>query len=206
MEDVESTIIEWGVAFQALAGHVDCGDAYTIKKSENGALVAVIDGLGHGDGAAEAARVAVTALADAASDDLFFLIRHCHQELARTRGVVMSLAFFNTKDNTMTWLGVGNVEGYLKRSDPDTMPAHESLFPRGGVVGYQLPPLRSSFLTVKPGDTLVFTTDGISSNFDKEIDLKDSPQQIADRIVAKCGKKTDDALALVVRYAGRVKT
>ena len=118
----------------------------------------------------------------------------------------MSLAFFNATNQTMTWMGVGNVEGYLKRADAAAAPAHESLFPRGGVVGYQLPPLRSSVLAVKPGDTLVLATDGISSSFDREIDLKDSPQQIADRILAKCGKKNDDALALVVRYTGREST
>jgi phosphoserine phosphatase RsbX len=202
MEDLESAIIEWGVASRALAGQIVSGDAYTIKKSEDGVLVAVIDGLGHGEEAAEAARIAVKALTSVVSDDLFSLVRHSHEELARTRGVVLSLAAFKAKNNTMIWMGVGNVEGYLKRADADTAPTHESLFPRGGVVGYQLPPLRSSVLAVAPGDTLVFATDGISGNYDREINPKDSPQQIADRIIAKCGKKTDDALVLVVRYIG----
>ena len=202
MEELESALIEWGVASLTLAGQMVSGDAYTIKKSGNDVLVAVIDGLGHGEEAAEAARIAVAALTSVDSDDLFFLVRHSHEVLARSRGVVLSLASFKANNNTMTWIGVGNVEGYLKRADADTTPTHESLSPRGGVVGYQLPPLRSSVLTVTPGDTLVFATDGISSNFDKEIDLKDSPQQSADRIIAKCGKKTDDALVLVVRYIG----
>ena len=46
----------------------------------------------------------------------------------------------------MTWLGVGNVDGFLLRADNQTKPAHESLFLRGGVVGYQLPSLRPSTL------------------------------------------------------------
>ena len=35
---------------------------------------------------------------------------------SRTRGVVLSIALFNAENNTMTWLGVGNVDGLLLRN------------------------------------------------------------------------------------------
>ena len=38
---------------------------------------------------------------------------------------------------------------------------------RGGVVGYSLPALRIATLSVAPGDTLIFATDGIGGSFRK---------------------------------------
>jgi negative regulator of sigma-B (phosphoserine phosphatase) len=202
MEDVKGPIIDWSVASMPLAGSVLSGDSYTVKKSGNNVLVAVMDGLGHGEEAAEASRITVDTLMNSESDDLFVLVKLCHGALAKTRGVVMSLASFDAKHKTMTWMGIGNVEGYLKRADADAVPGHESLFRRGGVVGYQLPPLRFSTLAVSEGDTLVLVTDGISSDFDREVNPKDSPQQIADRIIEIYSKKIDDALVLVARFIG----
>jgi hypothetical protein len=50
--------IEWDVAMRALAGQVVSGDQYLGKPFVNGVLVAVIDGLGHGEDAAAAANLA----------------------------------------------------------------------------------------------------------------------------------------------------
>ncbi len=65
-----------------------------------------------------------------------------------------------------------------------------------------LPPLRKSTIGIKNGDILIFFTDGIRSGFEKEVYLKATPQQIADNIMMKYNRETDDALVLVVRYLG----
>jgi negative regulator of sigma-B (phosphoserine phosphatase) len=95
------------------------------------------------------------------------------------------------------------VDGTLHRADRGVRPARESLPCRGGVAGYQLPSLRAASLLVAPGDTLVLATDGIGGSFNSESPLDRHPQEMADHIVARYGKETDDALALVVRYVGR---
>ncbi|MDD5460373.1 MAG: protoglobin domain-containing protein [Methylococcales bacterium] len=88
------------------------------------------------------------------------------------------------------------------------LPTQEALSMRGGVVGYQLPPLHASHLEVTTGDLLIFATDGISSDFAMRLSpwdpmLRHQPvQEIADRILARFGKLTDDALVLVIRYLG----
>jgi hypothetical protein len=115
---------------------------------------------------------------------------------------VISLAAFNAVDETMTWVGVGNVEGVLLRADPTVDPRYESLLLRNGVVGSRLPLLHASIVPVMRGDTLVFATDGIRSEFTQCLALGDGPQQLADRVLAKYAKGTDDALVLVARYVG----
>jgi hypothetical protein len=71
-----------------------------------------------------------------------------------------------------------------------------------GVVGLQLPPLRDFGIPVARGDTLILATDGIRGGFAEGLTLEGTPQQLADRILARDDKGTDDALVLVARYVG----
>jgi len=178
------------------------GDAYVAQPVPEGMLVAVMDGLGHGEEAATAARIATAALESCPPQSVVSMLKHCHERLLGTRGVVMSLALLNETDGTLTWVGVGNVEGWLLRGDATAIPTQESLLLRGGVLGSQLPPPYASIIPLMKGDTLIFATDGIRNGFPQEVNLSDPPQKIADAILAKHNKKTDDALVLVVRYRG----
>ena len=184
----------------ASPGQSESGDQHVALFFPGGVLVAVVDGLGHGDEAALAAKTAVEALEHHAGESLFSLVQHCHEALRETRGVVMSLAEFRASDNAMTWLGVGNVAGVLLHSDVHPDFAQETLSSRGGIVGHQLPRLYGSVIRLVQGDTLIFATDGIRSGFELGMPLGGSPQEIADHILASCGRGTDDALVLVVRY------
>jgi phosphoserine phosphatase RsbX len=195
-------LVACAVAAQAMPGEVESGDACTVTPFPGGVLVAVVDGLGHGPEAAQVAAAAVAALEAHAGEPPIELLRRCHESLRETRGAVVSLASLLSRDGTLTWLAVGNVEGVLLRADPAAHPPRASLVLRGGVVGYHLPPLRAFSLALARGDTLIFATDGLRSRFAEGVDASDTPQQIADGILARHGKGTDDALVLVARYLG----
>ncbi len=195
-------LVEWGVAARTMAGCAESGDRYLVETFPGGALVVVIDGLGHGNGAAAVAKVAVAALEGHGAESVERLLHRCHKKLSGTRGVVMSLASFNAQEGTMTWIGVGNVSGFLLRAHPGEGRPREVLLPRGGVVGYRLPTLYPVTVSVAPGDTLLFATDGIRSSFTDRLTANGTPQQIADRILSAHTRGTDDALVLVARYIG----
>ncbi len=197
------SLIEWGVAARALPGQSVSGDLHLIKPLPNGILMAVVDGLGHGDEATAAARTAVRTLANHASEPLISLLHRCNEALTQTRGVVMALAFLNLVEKNVSWLGVGNVEGILVRADPTAKPPSEGLLLRAGVIGYNLPSFQGRIIPVSRRDLLIFVTDGIRPNFADAIVHGDSSKQIADRILEKSFKGTDDALVMVVRYLGR---
>lgn len=198
-------LIEWGVATLALPGQTVSGDLYVVKSFPNGILVGVMDGLGHGDEATLAARIAMTTLEEYAHESVISLVNRCHSALLNTRGVVMSLASFNASDETMTWLGIGNVEGLLVRADPIAVPAYENVLLRGGVVGYQIAALRAHVIALTPGDTLILATDGVRSDFPPILRQSEPPQRLADRILDQCKTGIDDALVLVARYLGGKK-
>lgn len=194
---------EWGVATRALPGQGECGDRHLIQPLPNGLLVAVVDGLGHGEDAALAANTAIATLEAHADRSIIELVRCCHEALLKTRGVVMGLASFQATDETITWLGVGNIEGVLLPNSDKPARAREAMPLRGGVVGYQLPALRATVVPIATGDLLLFATDGIRSGFADRVAVNAPAQQIADHILTCFGKDTDDALVLVARYLGR---
>lgn len=194
--------IEWDIAQVVLKGQEISGDRYLVKPLAHRVLVAVVDGIGHGEGAAAAAQVALDSLEFNATDSIISLFRLSHEALRKTRGAVMNVALFNSLDATMTWAGVGNVEGLLVRANPDARPRKESLLLRAGVLGGQLPALQASIVPIMPGDTLVFATDGIRSGFDARVTSHRSPKEIAAGILSNYSKGSDDALVLVARFTG----
>lgn len=196
-----TAVIDWAVAGHALRGETESGDLHLVKSWPSGALVALVDGLGHGAEAATAARVAVATLDHHAQEPVLSLVQLCHQALRGTRGVVMSLANFDSPANTMMWVGIGNVEGILLYADPSAR-ARTSLIVPGGIVGRELPSLRPVAVPVARGDTLFFASDGIKLGFADGIAVDAPPQQSADSILASHAKGTDDALVVVARYLG----
>ena len=195
-------LLHWGVATLALAGQRESGDLHLVRPLEGGACVAVVDGLGHGGEAAAAAKAAVATVERFAHEPPLSVVQRCHEALIGSRGVVMSIATFDAARGTMTWLGVGNVEGVLQHADWSERSARVSLVTRGGIVGGELPAVQAAIVPVTPGDTLVFATDGVRQEFVADISLREPPQRLADQILARFGKGTDDALVLVARYLG----
>jgi hypothetical protein len=88
------------------------------------------------------------------------------------------------------------------RRAPGELPAREGLVPRGGVVGFRLPPLRAINLSVRRGDILVLATDGIRADFNRGLTLDRPIGDIAAGILLDHGRATDDALVLVVLCSG----
>src|SRR6266404_1100900 len=201
--DCEQTrpLMECGVSAVTLAGERESGDSHLVKPFQGGMLVAVVDGSGHGSEAAVAARIAISLLEEHAREGVITLIRRCHERLRGTRGLVMTLASFNGVENTMTWVGVGNIEGRLLRRGASLNTrlntSEETLLLRAGVVGYRLPNLRATVTPVAPGDLVILTTDGIRCDFGGEFALEDQPERIAEHISSHHCKGTDDGLVLV---------
>jgi phosphoserine phosphatase RsbX len=193
-------LIDWGVAKQTLPGEAICGDHSLVKSFAGGILVAVIDGLGHGQEAGSAAQRAIATLEAAPQLSPIGLVTRCHHELKSMRGAVMGLAIYGMEE-TLTWLGVGNVQAIVHRAS-QAAPNRERLSLCRGVVGYQLPPLRANVLPIRAGDTLVVATDGIRPEFAEQGIASGSPQEIAESILSQYAKGTDDALVLVARYRG----
>jgi negative regulator of sigma-B (phosphoserine phosphatase) len=194
--------VEWAAARAVAPGHRDSGDEFCIRLFEHRTMIAVLDGLGHGPAAATVAKEGLRLLEQAQSPDVVRLVHECHEGLRGSRGVVMSLAMVDSHENTMTWIGVGNVCGTLHCARSS---ARKTLLLRGGLIGNALPRLQASVVPVVEGDMLIFTTDGVNPGIEDRLLHGQSLQAIAERILARNRSGRDDALALVARYRGAAR-
>ena len=113
----------------------------------------------------------------------------------------MSAARFCVDDDTMTWVGVGNVEGRLLRRR-ESRPAHEALVALAGAAGVNVRYIRAATLGVEPGDTLVLATDGVDPGFADSLSVAGSAKEMARTILEAHARENDDALVVVARYVG----
>jgi phosphoserine phosphatase RsbX len=194
--------VEWGIAMRTRRGEATSGDLAVVTLLAEGVLVAGIDGLGHGDEAARAARRAAEVVRQSPSQDLARLVQRCHDALKGTRGAAISLAFVSPSEGGVTWLGVGNVEGRVLSGDPSAAQPKGSLPLGTGVPGHELPPVRATRLDLRTGDVIVLATDGVASGFADSLDVSGSTQAISERILSDHWKPLDDALVVAVRYLG----
>src|SRR3989441_12634969 len=108
METLDKLIVEWGVASQTLAGEVQSGDKHVVKSFPHGALLAALDGLGHGEEAAAAANMAGRFLQTPEKEAVISLLKRRHQRVRSTPGGRRSFAALNAVGEGLTWIGAGN--------------------------------------------------------------------------------------------------
>ncbi len=193
--------IDTAFATLPLAGQAESGDLCLVKRVGKGTLVAVVDGLGHGQEAASAAHAAVGALDRYSREPLADLVRRCHEALVGLRGVVLGLAYLDPQAATLTWLGVGNVGGILLRADAGGRPSRITLVSNAGFIGAEQTHPTTRSVPLALGDTVILYSDGIRDGFADSLVLAHPPQEIADFVIARHVKGNDDALVLVARYA-----
>jgi phosphoserine phosphatase RsbX len=193
-------VLERGEAGEPLAGEDRSGDLAVWVPYEGGALVATLDGLGHGRAAADASEAAAEQFRRYAGEPPETMLRHCHQALRSTRGVVATVAWFDLETAGLSWTGVGNVEGRLVRAGRARGDSVDSPTLFGGVLGWSLPSVRVLRTTLAPGDCVVMATDGVAADFGSSLVPGASAQEQARRVLASHSRGSDDALVVAVRW------
>jgi serine phosphatase RsbU (regulator of sigma subunit) len=179
-------------------GEVANGDAWQARWHGAICRLAVIDGLGHGPSAASAAAAALAALAETSARGLETTLRVCHEALIGTRGAAISLADVDLTARQLTYVGVGNVEARL------WLPTRtQRLITQRGIVGAILPTLRTFEAPLATGWHLVMHSDGVSARFElsgldgSPTSGEADPQRLAEAILERWSRTTDDATVLV---------
>lgn len=188
--------VSWGAVVRPKSGQSVSGDAYVVEHfTPSGLQVAVIDGLGGGAEAARAAMGAVEIIRANPAQDPAELVRRSHVALHGTRGAVMALLTFNLAARSVSYIGVGNIGAQVYSAIPIKP------ISKNGTVGYKLPHLLKLAYNYNSGDTFVLFSDGISSRFslDTSINTALEPQRLAETILSRHGKDSDDATVVVIR-------
>jgi anti-sigma regulatory factor (Ser/Thr protein kinase) len=173
------------------------GDAYFVRRRAGQTLLAVVDGLGHGEGAREASRVALAVLAEWQGEGLEEVFRAAHAALRPTRGAVMGACVVDAARGTFQYAGVGNVEVRVFNAPEPARPISNN-----GTLGARMDRVRVWSYAWAEGASVVLASDGLSATWDVNDYpglLQRSPQLLAGILMRDYGRDNDDATVLVAR-------
>jgi negative regulator of sigma-B (phosphoserine phosphatase) len=188
--------MKYGAVTRSKPGNELSGDTYFFHEDSTSTLVAMIDGLGSGHAAHEAAQRARQAVSEHTDIALTDILQQCHKALRGTRGAVMMLMRVDHEQQGVGFAGVGNI-GVRVFGDTSIKPLS-----RNGIVGYRMNNTREFKYAYTKGDVFVLHSDGISTRFTVEPDWVRDPatdlQEVATEIADNFGKD-DDMTVIVVR-------
>jgi len=197
LPDMPMPELDLSVFSRPLPGQRYNGDAYFVKRYEDKIIFAVIDGLGHGQEAQEAAQAAVDCLENYYRRPFTEIFQLCHQRLKKTRGAAMSLCRINLKDRVMTHSGIGNVNTRVYSSQAAPAP-----FCINGTLGVAMRMVKVDDYPLPEDSVIIMFSDGISGHFSPD-SLRGSwglkPQRLAKRIMDNYARDNDDATVIVGR-------
>lgn len=185
--------MRFGVASRPALGMRVNGDAYLIKEWDGQALLALMDGLGHGEEASAASEEAKEYVAENFTRDLEQIVRGLHVQLHKTRGVVAGLVRIDRVGRRLLFCGVGNTEVRVVGEPP----MHPTSL--DGIIGLNLRKAKKFEYRYDSLRAVVLHSDGISGRFDLlgYQSAYKQPQAVAERIVAEFGKEHDDATIII---------
>jgi len=182
-------------------GEQRCGDAWTCECTPDRTVALVVDGLGHGWQAAEAAQEAVAAFRKKAQSKPGEILGYIHDALKKTRGAVAAVAEVHPGKGALVYAGVGNISAVVLSGGTS-----RSLVSHNGTLGVAVPRIQE-FKSEWPSDgVLVVHSDGLQSRWDLSPLtypglLARHPALIGGALLRDFRRQRDDASVLVVKAA-----
>lgn len=189
--------LEFGAVCIATTGEEICGDSWSVRHGEGRISFLVVDGLGHGGSAAQAAHEAVAVFEEHATRSPAEILRAAHGRLRSTRGAAMAIAETNLSEGIIRYAGVGNIAATIISGG-----ATRSLVSHNGTVGHEMPRVQEFVYPWPEGALLVMHSDGLQTrwSFDGYPGLAARhPAVIAGVLYRDFRRTRDDASVLVAR-------
>lgn len=188
-----------GAVSVPLRGEEECGDDWAVDFVAGRVTAMLVDGLGHGPGAALAALAATNAFPAVTPRAPEVMLGAMHTALRHTRGAALSVAVINQMRRVVRFCGVGNVDGRVVSAD-----SARQLMPHSGIVGHTIHRTQAADVPWPPGARLVLHSDGLSSRWSMEQYpglLSRHPALLAGVLFRDFARERDDATVLVIRDA-----
>jgi len=186
--------LRYGAVSIPLEGEVLCGDGWNLAIGERGLALFVIDGLGHGAFAAEAAQTGMDAFRTDPFAEPQDVLNRANAAMSRTRGGAAACA--RITGDTVHYCGVGNISAAIVSAGKST-----GLMSHNGTLGIHKRRGQQLEYRRDPGALLVMHSDGVSARWELKKDatlLARHPAVIAASIYRDHSRGRDDATIVVV--------
>jgi anti-sigma regulatory factor (Ser/Thr protein kinase) len=196
-KDADANLIEafdYGVIAVPLKGEAHSGDAWIVIPNESGIQIGMMDGLGHGPKAHDAAIQGINVAETSLNLNLEMRMKTVHSRLKSTCGA--SAFLVDVQGNKVDYCGIGNVRAIISSFEKT-----RTLLSQNGTAGSQIRTLRVSNETWTQG-FLIMHTQGLSGRGD----LADFPGMtgrhpsiVAALLYRDFNRGSDDSTILVMR-------
>jgi len=186
-----------GAVSVPLRGESVCGDGWMVKSNSAIAKVLLVDGLGHGAYAAEAAREAERVVAESKSASPTEILSDCHDALKKTRGAAAALSFVDREQGTLSFAGLGNISAVL--AGPE---GTRGMASHNGTLGHQMHRIQEFQFPWNSNSVLIMHSDGLSSRWNLEDYpgiLNKGPAILAAVLYRDFARERDDVTVLVAK-------
>lgn len=189
---------ELGVISVAVAGEIECGDAWRAAERDGALALLVADGLGHGTLAAIASRAAATKFMEDPFVPPGEAMPGLHRALSGTRGAAASCLVMRAPEMKVEYAGVGNIYSAIVTSERS-----RGMVSHNGTLGLQLLRAQQFNYDYPAGALMIMHSDGLSARWN----LSDypglyqrHPAVIAGVLYRDNVRLRDDATVLVARH------
>lgn len=179
-----------------LEGEVICGDAWQLAQSDECLSLFLIDGLGHGAFAGEAAQAGIDAFALSPFDEPQDIMNRANGLLSRTRGGAAACA--RIIDDRVSFAGIGNISGALVSAGKS-----QGMVSHNGTVGLNKRRAQQFEYRREPGTVLVMHSDGVSARWElknRDFLLSRHAAIIAAVLYRDHARERDDSTIVVVGW------
>jgi anti-sigma regulatory factor (Ser/Thr protein kinase) len=186
-----------GAAAAAHAGETVSGDAWAMEQTAARTVFLLVDGLGHGVVAAEAAGEAVRLFRANAGDTPRAIVQALHDGLRSTRGAAVAVTEISPAPRLVKFCGVGNISAAIFAPD-----GRRHLVSHNGTAGLAARKIDEFSYPWPANGVLVEHTDGLGTHWDiaRYPSLLDrSPSLIAGVLYRDWTRGRDDVTVLAAR-------
>ncbi|MET7932572.1 SpoIIE family protein phosphatase [Streptomyces sp. NPDC005322] len=184
-----------------MEGEDECGDARAIAETDDTRTAAVVDGLGHGGQAAEAARTALRTFHADPGRPLPDTLTRMNRALRHTRGAAVGL--LRLHPDRADYCGIGNIRVLALSAQG----VEHRMTGQPGVVGWSMPVPRVHSFSLASGVTAVLHSDGIDASWAHEPSpflLRLPPPLLSAALAHGHRRVRDDATVLAARPPQRL--
>ena len=186
-----------GAVCLPVAGETESGDGWAAAAGQGRAVVMAVDGLGHGSGAADAARLAVRLFRAHAARPPGEIMDYLHRGLKTTRGAAAAVAEIDVPAARLRYAGLGNIAARIV-----TDGGFRALVSHNGIVGHQARRVQTFEYPWTAESTLIMHSDGITGHWKAESWpglMRRDPALLAGLIYRDFARERDDSSVVVFR-------
>jgi anti-sigma regulatory factor (Ser/Thr protein kinase) len=186
-----------GVISLPLRGESACGDGWASRANADTIHLLVVDGLGHGTFASEAAREAERVFKETESTSPSAMLLDCHDALRKTRGAAAAIAAINRNARTLSFAGLGNISATLISGE-----SRRGLASHNGTLGHQMRRIQEFTFPWNQDSMLIMYSDGLTSRWDMDRYpgiISKHPSIIAGALYRDFERERDDVTVMVAK-------